>query len=130
MRVDIHSNKDREGFFTVTPHGSIDSDHYLDFSDQTTPLLVPETKGIVIDLEHVDYISSAGLGVIFTIKKFMVGNKGALLFCNLKPQIERLFEIVNALPKETLFKNVEEADAYLYRMMDEEIERNRQKRKE
>ena len=130
MRVDIHINKDREGFFTIAPHGSIDSDHYLDFSDQIKPLLVPETKGIILDLDHIDYISSAGLGVIFTMKKFMVSNKGALLFCNLKPQIERLFEIVNALPKETLFKNVEEADVYLYKMMDEEIARQKEKRKE
>jgi hypothetical protein len=42
----------------------------------------------------------------------------------LKPQIKRLFEIVNALPKETLFKSVEEADAYLYRMMNREIDKD------
>jgi hypothetical protein len=47
------------------------------------------------------------------------------LFCNLKPQIRRLFEIVNALPKETLFKNTEEADAYLYRMMNQRIDQER-----
>ncbi len=117
MNVKITPNKDREGFYTVTPFGPIDSDHYLDFGDHVTPLLVSGTKGIVLDLANVDYISSAGLGVIFTMKKFMVSNNGPLLFCNLKPQIERLFQIVNALPKETMFKNAEEADEYLYRMM-------------
>ena len=123
MRVEINPNKDREGFFTVIPFGPIDSDHYLDFSEYVTPLLVETTKGIILDLANVDYISSAGLGVLFTMKKFLASKRGALLFCNLKPQIVRLFEIVYALPKETLFKNAEEADAYLYKMMEEEIER-------
>jgi anti-sigma B factor antagonist len=111
------------GAVTVTPFGPIDSDTYLDFDDKTKHLLVSSTKAIVLDLANCDYISSAGLGVLFTMKKFLKQNGGELLFCNLKPQIKRLFEIVNALPKETLFKDNEEADAYLYKMMNEEIER-------
>ena len=121
MHVQIQANPDKAGSFTVTPYGPIDSDHYLDFDDQIKPLLVPATKGIVVDLANVDYISSAGLGVLFTLKKFLKKNGGDLLFCNLKPQIKRLFEIVNALPPETLFQSVEEADEYLYRMMNRKI---------
>ena len=117
MHVKININKDKAGFFTVTPFGPIDSDTYMEFNDKVKHLLVTETKGVVLDLASVEYISSAGLGVLFTIKKFLKQNGGDLLFCNLKPQIQRLFEIVNALPKETLFKTAEEADAYLYRMM-------------
>ena len=124
MHVKISPNKDREGFFTLTPSGPIDSDTYLDFNDVVTPLLVNTTRGIVLDLADVDYISSAGLGVLFTMKKFLRTNGGDLLFCNLRPQIVRLFEIVNALPKETLFKDAEEADAYLYRMTHEKLNRN------
>lgn len=122
MRMNIEANKDRPGFFTITPHGPIDSDTYLDFNDQITPLLQTSTKGIVLDLAHVDYISSAGLGVLFTMKKFLKQNGGELLFCNIKPPIQRLFEIVNALPKETLFRTPEEADAYLFRMMNKQKE--------
>ncbi len=130
MHIKVNSNKDREGFYTVLPYGPIDSDTYLDFNDKITPLLVKNTKGITLDLANVDYISSAGLGVLFTMKKFFKDNGGHLLFCNLKPQIVRLFEIVNALPKETLFKNADEADAYLYLMMNQEIERNNEKKTE
>ena len=123
MRVEIDPNPDKLGYYTVTPHGPIDSDTYLEFSDKVTPLLNKDTHGIVLDLIDVNYVSSAGLGVLFTMKKHLKQNGGDLLFCNLKPQIRRLFEIVNALPKETLFKNAEEADAYLYRMMSQEIEK-------
>ena len=123
MHIKVDSDVDKPGYFTVTPFGSIDSDTYVDFSDKIKPLLTPHAKSIVLDLANVDYISSAGLGVLFTMKKHLKKNGGDLLFCNLKPQIQRLFEIVNALPRETLFKNVEEADAYLYRMMNQQIEK-------
>ena len=125
MHVQIASDPARPGVIKVTPHGPIDSDHYLDFDDKIKPLLVPTTKTIVLDLANVDYISSAGLGVLFIMKKFLKQNQGDLLFCNLKPQIRRLFEIVNALPPETLFKNTDEADAYLYKMMNKEIEKEK-----
>lgn len=122
MHTKINPNQDKPGYFTVVPQGPIDSDTYLDFDAKIKPLLSKSTKGIILDLAQVDYISSAGLGVLFAIKKFFRENGGDLLFCNLKPQIVRLFEVVNALPKETLFKNTEEADAYLYRIMNKEIE--------
>ncbi len=117
MHVKVETHKDQPGHFTLLPFGPIDSDTYLDFNDQITPLLQASTKGIILDLSNVDYISSAGLGVLFTMKKFLKQNGGELLFSNLKPQIKKLFEIVNALPKETLFKSTEEADAYLYKMI-------------
>jgi len=122
MHVKVSLSNDKEGYFKVVPFGPIDSDTYMDFNDKITPLLAQTTKGIILDLANVDYISSAGLGVIFTIRKFLKEKNGDLLFCNIKPQIRRIFEIVNALPKETLFKNAEEADAYLYRMMNKENE--------
>ena len=127
MRVDISPDKNRPGYFTVTPYGSIDSESYAEFQKKMSPLLVKSTAVVLIDLENVDYISSAGLGVFFTVKKFMKEKKGELLFCNLKPQIKRLFEIVKALPKDNVFADVEEADRYFYKMMEEEIEKEKKK---
>ena len=124
MHVRILPNKERPGYFTVMPHGPIDSDTYLDFDHEIKSLLVATTHGIILDLSNVDYISSAGLGILFTMKKFLKQNNGELLFTNLKPQIKRLFEVVNALPKETLFRNNEEADAYFYKIMNQEINRD------
>lgn len=125
MHVDILPDKDKPGFFIVAPHGSIDSDTYLDFQGRVTPLLVKSTRGVIIDLSRVDYISSAGLGVIFTMRKALLGNAGELLFSNVKPQIKRLFDIVKALPKESIFESTEEADRYFYKIMNEEIERQK-----
>lgn len=125
MYVQIQTDPQKKGTLTVTPHGPIDSDHYLDFDEKIKPLLVPSTKNILVDLANVDYISSAGLGVLFTMRKFLKKNGGDLLFCNIKPQVKRIFEIVNALPPETLFQSTQEADEYLYKMMQKEIDKEK-----
>ena len=123
MRVDIEPLPDKPGFFKVTPHGPIDSDTHDGFRERVEPLLTKAIKGIVLDLRNVDYISSSGLGVLFLIKKKLAENKGWLLFCEVKPQIEKLFEVVKTLPTETLFSSFEEADKYFYEIMNREIKR-------
>ncbi len=128
MDVKIAANKDKPGYFTVTPHGSIDADTHQEFKEKMDSLLNDKnTRMVLVDLANVDYISSAGLGVLFSVKKTLIANKGELLFCNLKPQISKLFEIVKALPKETVFRSVEEADKYFYSIMNEEIRRRETK---
>lgn len=128
MDVKISANKEKNGYFTVTPHGSIDADTHQAFKEKMDELLNDKnTKMVLVDLANVDYISSAGLGVLFSVKKALIANKGELLFCNLKPQIAKLFEIVKALPRETVFRSVEEADKYFYSIMNAEIRRQDKK---
>ena len=127
MRVKITNDPSKDGFFTVAPQGSIDSGTYLEFQNAVTPLLVKSTKGICMDLANVDYISSAGLGVFFNANKALAKNNGSLIFSNLKPQIKHLFAIVKALPPEILFESAAEADAYFYKMMNKDIDRQNEK---
>ena len=127
MRVEIKPNKKKKGFFTVIPYGSIDSDSHDNFRQALVKLLVKTTKGILMDLSQVDYISSAGFGVLFTIQKFLQNQKAELLFCNLKPQIQKLFDVMKVLPSQNIFNSIEEADAYLLNIVKEEIKKQREK---
>ena len=127
MQVDIKPKKDIKGYFTIIPHGSIDSDTHDSFRQYLEPVLQTSTKGIVIDLKDVDYISSAGLGVFFFVQKYMKSCHGKLLFCHLKPQIKKLFDLMHALPPEDVFKNIEEADSYLYAAVNKEVEKRKKK---
>ena len=113
MKIKISQDKNKKGLFRVAPHGDIDSDNYTDFRKQMNPVLKTTCKGLLLDLKNVGYISSSGLGVIFSMKKFMVENGGELVICNLQPQIVRLFDIIHALPKESLFGTTEEAERHL-----------------
>ena len=42
---------------------------------------------------------------------------------NLKPQIKKVFEIINALPELNVFRSIEELDAYLDKMQKKEMGR-------
>lgn len=128
MRVEIKKDKDRKGFFRVIPHGSIDTESHDEFRKAIEPLLAPSTRGVLLDLKNVDYVSSAGIGVLFAVKKALKSVDAGLLFCNLKPQIQKLFDIMKFLPKKTIFKSLEEADRYFYKIMNDTVKRSRRSR--
>ena len=129
MRVKITAIKNKKGFFKVTPYKTIDSDTHDDFREKIKPLLVKSTRHITLDLEKVDYISSAGLGVIFLMKKTLASNGGRLILYRPKPHIHRLFEVVKHMLKDTLYHSIEEADAYLDQVMKDELSKQRRNSK-
>jgi anti-anti-sigma factor len=51
------------------------------------------TSSCVLDLAELDYVSSAGLGVLFATLKRLTESGGALKLINLKPHIRELFQI-------------------------------------
>jgi anti-anti-sigma factor len=69
------------------------------------------------------YISSAGVRVIFKVRRSLEERKGTFLMSNVQPQIEKVFAIVNALPRESIFKDMNEVDAYLDVMQKKELEK-------
>jgi len=53
------------------------------------------TGPTVLDCTELDYISSAGLGLLFGTHKRLVGSGGGLRLTNLKPHIRELFAIAH-----------------------------------
>jgi len=113
------------GVFVITPRGRIDSDTYMIFEEKVRPLLKPQTNVIIMDMKDMDYISSAGLGVIFYAKKFIEDNKGTFVILNMKPQIKKVFEIVKVLPNMPIFKSIDEVDNYLDAIQQREIDKQK-----
>jgi sigma-B regulation protein RsbU (phosphoserine phosphatase) len=67
----------------------------------------------VLDMKDLDYISSAGLRVIFKAAKHTAGEGRRLAAANRKPHIDKVFEILKALPDMAVFANDQELDDYL-----------------
>lgn len=111
--LNVAIEKKLEGGFLVKLKGRIDSDTYKILEEEVKPILVPSTKLIILDMENVNYVSSAGLAVIFQIKKILEENKGSLIIASLQPQVKKVLKIVKALPPENIFENAEELDKYL-----------------
>ena len=68
------------------------------------------------DSADLKYLRSMGIRVIFKVKKALSAAGGDVIFTNLQPQVEKVFEIINALPTFQVFRSTEELDAYLDRM--------------
>jgi anti-anti-sigma factor len=73
----------------------------------------------VLDMKNLDYISSAGLRVIFKLAKQVKAKGNRLAAANRQPHIDKVFEILKALPDMAVFANDEEMDAYLESMQDQ-----------
>ena len=64
-------------------------------------------------MKDLDYISSAGLRVIFKAAKQTKSSGRKLAAANRKPHIDKVFEILKALPDMAVFANDQELDDYL-----------------
>lgn len=113
MSLDIKINEREQGVFVVSPTGFIDSDTYIELENKVDSILSSHPNVIVFDMQGVDYISSAGLGVIFKAKKILSENAGNLCIVNLTKNVKKVFDMINALPEQDIFASVEELDNYL-----------------
>mgnify|MGYP003440743293 CR=1 FL=1 len=97
----------------VTLAGRLDTHTYLELDRQLAPLLSSPINSLVLDLAALDYISSAGVRSIFKARKALAARGGKVLVVNPQPQIQKVFDVVKAVPLNEIFTTVAEADAYL-----------------
>ena len=66
MALKVGIEKKKDDVYVVSPGGSIDSETYMDLENKLQPVIEASPKVIVFDMKLVEYISSMGIGVIFT----------------------------------------------------------------
>ncbi len=93
--------------------GSLDSNTSPDLQQSIDTEIDDSVSTTILDFKNLDFLSSAGLRVIFKTKKIMDNSGGKFLLVNLQPQIKKVFEIIKALDGMNVFKDQNEMDAYL-----------------
>jgi anti-sigma B factor antagonist len=101
------------GAITVQLTGSLDTATAPELERQLAPVLAGKVKDLVFDLAHLKFISSAGLRVFSAGRKTLKERGGQTSFVNMQPQIQKVFEIMKALPGVAVFQNTAELDHYL-----------------
>jgi anti-anti-sigma factor len=109
----IYCDEEKEGPFVIHPIGGIDAD--------TSPLLQKEfdriaaaaPQFVVFDMQYVHYINTCGLIVILNACKVVEQQGGRVGLMNMQPQIKKVFDIVNTLPRQQIFTDRLELDQYL-----------------
>ena len=113
MSLSIAVSPPANGTLRVVVGGRLDTHTYEEFDRKLAPLLESALKSVVLDLAGLEYISSAGVRSIFKVRKVMAAREGKVLVANLQPQIQKVFDVVKAVPLNEIFASVAEADAYL-----------------
>ena len=113
MDLQLQIDVPTDGHQRVAVSGRLDTHSYAEFDRQLAPLLATEMRTLVLDLTRLEYISSAGIRSLFKARKALASRNGKVLVLNPQPQIQKVFDVVKAVPLNEIFNSVAEMDAYL-----------------
>jgi anti-anti-sigma factor len=93
----------------VTVSGRLDGTTAPEFEQTCVPWIEDGEKLLVIDMNHVEYISSAGLRSILSTGKQIKKNKGALVFVGMQGMVREVFDMSGFKELFSCYDSLEEA---------------------
>ncbi len=85
---------EREGATLIAKtEGRVDGANAREFQDALEEAIDPADRAVILDLENLSYISSAGLRVILLTAKTLRKQDASLSVCSLSEPIRQVFEI-------------------------------------
>ena len=115
-RVDLDREK---SLARISLIGALNTDTAPGFETRLQEVVAEGLQLTVLDMKDLDYISSAGLRVIFKAAKEVKAAGNRLAAANRRPHIDKVFEILKALPDMAVFANDQEMDDYLDAMQEQ-----------
>lgn len=116
MSLTIISEMKEQGIYFLHLSGSLDTGTFQDLEKKVEEVLEVIPKAIVLDMKELDYISSMGVRAVLKARKGVQMQGGKLALVNVQPGVKKVFEIINALPSQRIFTNLQELDSYLDQM--------------
>jgi anti-anti-sigma factor len=83
----------REGVTVVEVHGRVDGATGKAFGERLLSLIEEGCRALMLDLQNVVYISSAGFHALLQVKRAAAQKRGKLVLCGLTSEVKRLFDI-------------------------------------
>ena len=116
MSLEINIIPEANNGKRISIAGSLDSNTAPELQQRIDAEINDTVSTTIMDFKELDFLSSAGLRVVFKTKKAMDNSGGKFLLVNLQPQIKKVFEIIKALDGMSVFKDQDEMDDYLTAM--------------
>ena len=116
MSLNVSVAEKELGVFIVTLVGRLDTITAPVLERKIAGLLLRSPKVIIFDMGGVGYVSSMGVREVIRTKKAVAARGGRFALVNIQPPVQRVFDIIAALPKEEIFESLEEMDEYLSAM--------------
>ena len=101
---------------TLRLEGRLDNETVDELDKVLDPVLESAVKVVVFDLGKLEYITSAGLRSIFRAQKTMNARAGKAMILNPQPPVQKVLAIVKVPELSSVFRSVQELDAYLDEM--------------
>ena len=121
MKLSINTSLEKDNQVArVQLTGGLNTDTAPEFDERLEELLAQNHKLLILDMKELEYISSAGLRVIYRASKESKSNGKHLAATNRKPHIEKVFEILKDVPGMSVFENEEELEAYVQELLKNE----------
>jgi anti-sigma B factor antagonist len=99
-----------DGVTILRPVGSIDAVAAPVLESHFSGLSAQRANRIVVDFSKADFISSAGIGIFLGTVSLLRETGGDILFMNVPPQIDEVFEVINLKSFFKTVDNVEQLD--------------------
>ena len=93
----------------VAPHGSLDINTRKIFQEMLIGLLDTGKTAILVDLSHVDYMTSTGLSAMLFAAKRVENIAGKFAVCSINKAIHSVFKISGFDSIIDIYPNVDEA---------------------
>jgi anti-sigma B factor antagonist len=116
MPLEIEVATKSSGVKRISLAGSLDSDTAPQLQTSIDESMDDGLKTLILDMSNLEFLSSAGLRVIFSTNKVMGKRNGKFLIAKLQPQVRKVFEIIKALGSLDVFTDDNEIDEYLAAM--------------
>ena len=123
MELQVDINYRSNELCEIVLAGSLDTDTASQLEEKLETVFDSASKELMFNMKELDYVSSAGIRVIAMASRKMKEKGGEILTISMQPQIQKVFEIVKALPNLKMFKSWEEMDKYLDAM--QELEKSK-----
>ena len=122
MSLNIKIKKEQGAAKRVSLNGRLDTNTAPELEAELDTLVAEPIQLLVFDMTDLEYISSAGLRVVFKATKAMKAKGGKSGILKMQPQIKKVFDIVKALPDVPIFKDDDEMDEYLSHMQQQVLD--------
>jgi len=105
---------EREGVIVLALSGRLSGQDLEEMANQVRPLIEGGRRGFVLDLAHLTWMNSKGLGVVLSAYSLVEQVSGVLVVAQPSDRVKLLFSALKYLPGNMeVFDSVSEAVAYV-----------------
>jgi len=95
--------------YVIKVSGRMDASNSSLFEEEVKKMLAEGNKNLIVELQNLEYISSAGLRSILSAGKLLKVEKGSLKLCSLNGIVLEVFEISGFDTIFQIYESIEEA---------------------